>query len=56
MTTDSAPELHAKTLLTSIADIGKAADAIDEAADKLASSSPSPAPPSQKPGAGVPSK
>jgi hypothetical protein len=38
---DAPIELHAKTLLTSIADIGKAADAIDEAAGKLAQSSPS---------------
>jgi hypothetical protein len=33
---DAPIELHAKTLLTSIADIGKAADAIDEAAATLA--------------------
>lgn len=53
---DVAPELHAKTLLTSIDSIGKAVAAIDEAAEKLASIPPSapasvaklpPAPPSK---------
>jgi hypothetical protein len=53
---DEPVELHAKALLTSIADIGKAADAIDEAAGKLAVAAPSPAPPVLKNGAGVPSK
>jgi hypothetical protein len=56
MSDEKAPELHAKTLLTSIDNIGKAADAIDEAAGKLAVAAPSPAPPAIKNGAGVSSK
>jgi len=53
---DAAPELHAKALLTSIARIGTAVNAIDEAAGKLAAAPPSPAPPVPNNGAGVPSK
>jgi hypothetical protein len=53
---NSAPELHAKTLLASIADIGKAAAAIDAAAGKLATAPLTPAPLAPKTGAGVPSK
>jgi hypothetical protein len=56
MSDEKAPELHVKTLLTSIDNIGKAADAIDEAADKLATRPPSPAPSAPNNGAGVPSK
>jgi hypothetical protein len=56
MSDEKAPELHAKTLLTSIDNIGTAADAIDEAAEKLAARPPSPAPPVLNNGAGVSSK
>jgi hypothetical protein len=56
MSDEKAPELHTKTLLTSIADIGKAAAAIDEAAGKLAAAPLTPAPPALNNGAGLPSK